>query len=365
MDTDGTPGVTQAPWRRTYMTGGMDASGPAEAMGTMLGELGLSLIALPDGERDSKLFPDRSQWITPEFKAIPTIDADGVEDGDRAIVLLQPGDFRGYGKTPVYKATRELTPADFAGVVMFQRAFEQTYELSCKARRGYDHLPFQAGCPAALDLILFAFHQVGGALHDACTRAKAAQIRACHATAGDDLVVQIETVAAVNMVATAEDQPKTASWLAGLLTALPRLCPGVSFTVHLCDGDWGHEAMTEPESALPLVLLANEIAAQWPDEAKLKLFQLPFAPAALPPSLDPAWYTPLNQLKLPEDTFLAAGFVHELTSLTDLRYLLGVIEDSYGHEVVLAPPCGLGRRPHGQAQDVLHKLAELAFSEAG
>jgi hypothetical protein len=247
---------------------------------------------------------------------------------------------------------------------MLRKAFDQTYQLSRQARQGYPEMPGQWGIPAALDLILFAFHEAGGVLHEACTEAKAEQVLACQAVADshqDKVVFQIESVAAISMMTTAGDQPKAAAWLASLLTMLPRRCPGVSFTVHLCDGDWGHEAMSEPESALPLVLLANEIAAQWPAEARLLGVQLPFAAAAKPPSLDPAWYDTLSLLKLGE-AFLAAGFVHELLPLEDLRVLQATIEETYGGPVVLAPPCGLGRRPDpDQARDVLHKLSVMAF----
>jgi hypothetical protein len=121
--------------------------------------------------------------------------------------------------------------------------------------------------------------------------------------------------------------------------------------------------MTEPDSALPFVLLASEIARQWPtgpDAPRLRLFHFPFAAAAKPPATDPAWYESLGDLKLPAGCKFAAGFVHELLDIQALRALLATIEKAYGGPVGIAAACGLVRRPDpAQVPDALAKTAQL------
>jgi hypothetical protein len=355
MTTDSTRDVTATPRRRAYMVGGMEGASPESAMRTMIGYLGAALMSLPDPEVDTPEFPLRAQWCTTELLRIPEIP--GVEQ-------VQPGGYTGYGDVPSYTAARELTVADFSHAVIFQEAFRQTYSFSRRLRQGLD-MAAQMGTPAPLDIALFSFHKVGGAEHDAFAAAKAEQIMACQAVAdhaGDKLVVQIETVAAVNMTASSEDPAGTAKQLAGLLATLPRLCPGVTFTAHICNGDWGHQAMTNPASAQPLVLLANEIAAQWPDGATLAGIHMPFAAGEQPPSGDVAWYEPLRQLDLPGSTFLAAGAAHESVTEDGLRKVLDMIETSARREVAVSPACGLGRRPsREQALNVLRKVASAAW----
>jgi hypothetical protein len=329
-------------------------------MTTALSYLGPSLLLLPDGEIPTEAIPDRADWIQPELRGVPEIPG--------VITHNAQARYSGYEDTPWYEAGRQLTADDFDPVVILQRTFETSYPVFTELRRDgrLPGLRFQAGMPAPLDLGLYTFRGAGLSqdLHSAITEAKARQVRACHAQAPGDVVFQIETPAGLHMVATADDQARSAAYVAGLLTDLPRRCPGTAWGIHLCDGDWYHKAQTEPSSALPLVLLAAEVAAQWPagpDAPVLEYVHLPFAPADKPPAADAAWYRPLADLRMPAGCRLVAGFVHELLDLEALRGLLDVIERAYGAEVTIAATCGLGRRPHpDQPIDAMTKMAALA-----
>jgi hypothetical protein len=329
-------------------------------MTTALEHLEPTLLSLPDGENDTEQFPTRHNWIQPEMLSIPDLPG---------AVNCNPGaQMTGYDDVYWWRATGPLTAADFAPVVILQRAFAETYPAFCEVRDQFrlPGLRFQIGMPAALDLAVMSFHEAGlaPALHDPITEAKAAQVRAVHAQAPGDVVFQLETPWSVQMVATSEDPAKAAEVAAGLLVGLPQGCPGTMWGVHLCDGDWFHQANTDPASALPLVLLANEIVAQWPtgpDAPVLEYIHMPFAAAAKPPAMDAAWYQALGDLRLPEGCRLAAGFVHEALDLAANQTVLGLVEDAYGAQVTIATSCGLGRRPDpGQVPDALQKMAGLA-----
>jgi hypothetical protein len=348
--------------RYTHLVGGVPADSARAAIAQMLDHLGPTLLQVPDGENPTADIPARANWIEPEILAVPSLPG--------VITRNAEARYTSYEDTPWYEATGPLTADDFDPVVVLRRAFEASYPVFRELRdeRGLGRLRFQAGVPSVLDLALIAFREAGLAadLFNLITEAKARQVLACHAHAPGDVVFQLETPVAVRWVATAADPATAAVDVAGLLTDLPRLCPGTAWGVHLCDGDWHHQAAVEPSSALPLVLLASQIIAQWPagpGAPVLGYIHMPFAAASKPPAADPAWYAPLGDLhkRMPEGCRLAAGFVHERVGLTELRSLLRVIEDAYGAPVTIAATCGLGRRPEpGQAVDAITKMAALA-----
>jgi hypothetical protein len=345
--------------RYTQLIGGLTASSASDAMTTALDYLGPTLLSLPDGENPSSQFPDRHLWIQPELRRIPEID--GVVNRNPQAANTE------YGDTYWYSTERPLTADDFGPVVILRRAFEQSYPafLEVRDRCQASGLRFQIGTPAPLDLGLLAFRDAGldPPLHHAITDAKAAQVRAVQAQA-PSVVFQMESPCSVLMVAEAEDPAKTAEYVAGLLVGLPRRCPGTMWGVHLCDGDWHHQALTEPASALPLVLLANEITAQWPADPQapiLDYVHLPLAAAAKPPAMDATWYQPLSDLRLPKGCRFAAGFVHEAIDVDANRAVRDLVEDAYRAPVTIATSCGLGRRPvPDQVTDALQKMAALA-----
>lgn len=347
-------------YRHAHLVGGFSASTTYDAMTQILDCLSGTLLSLPDGEPPTDDIPDRPNWIAPELRGVSGIPG--------VITRNAQAGYTGYDDYPWYEATRPLTADDFDAAVILQRAFRASYPVfrTLREERGLPGLRFQAGGPSALDLALLAFREAGLSpdLFSAITGAKARQVRACNAQAPGDVVFQLEMPVATRMVADAEDPAEVAAYVARLLVELPRSCPGTRWGVHECDGDWGHQAATDPSSALPLVLLASEIIAQWPegpDAPVLDYVHLPFAAASKPPAEDARWYAPLADLKMPPGCRLAAGFVHELLDLTALRRLLALIEDAYGGPVTIAATCGLGRRPDpGQATDALTKIAALA-----
>jgi hypothetical protein len=357
--------------RFTHLVGGFPGDSTRGAMAQLLEYLGPTLLYLPDGETATPDIPDRPDWIAPELRGV---------SGLRGVRMCfedarYEGYDTGYENVPYYQPTEPLAVADFAQALILQQAFEASYPVFCELRgeREASPLRFQAGTPSAFDLALLAFRDEGldADLLNPITQAKAQQVRACHAQAPGDVVFQLETPAATRWVATAADPAKEAAYVAGLLTELPRLCSGTAWGVHLCLGDWNHQSAVDPDSAMPLVVLAKEIIAQWPagipDAPVLEYVHLPFAAASKPPAADPEWYAPLADLRshMPPGARLVAGLVHEDLDLPALRRLLAIIEAAYGAQVTIAATCGLGRRPGddhglGQAVDALTKMAALS-----
>jgi hypothetical protein len=79
--------------------------------------------------------------------------------------------------------------------------------------------------------------------------------------------------------------------------------------------------------------------------------------------LDPAFYRPLADLRLPETTRFIAGFLHEGRSIEEARHILGLVEFAYGGTVDVAAACGLGRRGHDNALATMRQAAALCTNE--
>jgi hypothetical protein len=121
-----------------------------------------------------------------------------------------------------------------------------------------------------------------------------------------------------------------------------------------------HKALGHMRDVRPLVLLANELARQWPADRPLEYIHAPFAAAEEPPTFDEAFYAPLGDLELPAEIRFIAGCVHESLDLEDQRRLIALIEGLAGRQVDLAAACGLSRRPDvAQAWDAMDKSAAL------
>lgn len=85
----------------------------------------------------------------------------------------------------------------------------------------------------------------------------------------------------------------------------------------------------------------------------------PLAAANQPPPLDPAFYAPLRDLRLPAGTRSVAGLAHEDRSLDEQRRLLTLIGGHLGRPADVATSCGLGRREPGPALATMEQTAAL------
>jgi hypothetical protein len=326
-------------------------------MTTALDRLAPHLDRLSDGETG-----DRSLWVAPameKFRADPDVE------------LVHDGDWSDYDRVAQWRV-RDGATLDPGNIRLhYALAFENSYPSFVVLRERYARpdLRFQVGIPAPLDLAVYSFGEVAFAdatIMDACTAATAREIETIFVRAGDDVVFQLETVVGLVAIAQAQgdEQPAVAARMAATLHDLAARVPaGARFGAHLCLGDFHHKAYGPMHDARPLVLLANALAAGWPDGRTLDYVHAPFAAASEPPIADERFYAPLAELDLPAATRFIAGFIHESLDLDAHGALLERIERLAGREVDVAAACGLGRRPEpDQAWDAMSKAVALVTS---
>jgi hypothetical protein len=324
--------------RRTHLVGAWPGRGPEHAMEQALSRLAPHLDRLSDGETG-----DRHLWCTPvieKLRANPDVE------------IVRDGDWSDYEHLAQWKVRdgHTLDPANLR--MHYALAFRNSYPSFriLRENHGRPDLRFQVGIVAPIDLAIYAFGEAAFAdpsILDVWQVATVRDIAAIHAEAGDDVVFQLETVVALVAIAQADDdaQPPVASQMAEtMLDTVQRSPAGARFGIHLCLGDFHHTAYGAMRDVRPLVLLANAIAAGFPDDRVLEYVHAPFAAAKEPPIEAESFYEPLRELALPDDTRFIAGFLHESLDTEAHRELLARIERLAGREVDVAAACGLGRR---------------------
>jgi hypothetical protein len=284
------------------------------------------------------------------------------------VEIVRDGDWSDYENVASFRVRDGATLNPDNIRLHYALAFENAFPsfLVLRERFGRPDLRFQVGIPAPIDLALYSFGEVVFAdpgILDACTAASVREIEKVHARAGDDVVFQLETVVALVAVAQAPDeaQPQVAEQMAATMIDVAARSPeGARFGAHLCLGDFHHRAYGKMRDVRPLVLLANALAAGWPEGRVLEYVHAPFAAAAEPPIAEESFYEPLSELALPAETRFIAGFLHESLDTAAHRELLARIERLTGREVDVAAACGLGRRDtNEEAFDQMRETAAL------
>jgi hypothetical protein len=348
---------TTATGRWAHLVGSTPFENADEAMELALTRLHGRLRTLPDGETG-----ERRDWIIHIVESLrrhPDLE------------VKREGTWGDYDDTLTFAVRRGHTlrgeTLDFGHVA----AFEESYPRFCERRAALgpagEGLRFQQGIPGDFDLTLFTLGPLAAFRRRApFTAATLTEIRRVFERAGDDVVFQLEIPAELIFVARAPGalQPLVARLLARGVAGLARRSPrGARFGIHLCLGDMNHRALGRMRDVRPLVLLANAISRAWPEGRPLDFVHAPFAAAVEPPPLEPAFYAPLRDLRLPASTRFIAGFIHEARTIDEQRRLLGLIEAASRRQVDIATSCGLGRRDRDSALATLDQARALV--EAG
>jgi len=308
-------------------------------METALTHLAPHLDRMTDGETG-----DRQLWITApvdSFRVNPDVE------------LVQDGRWTDYEDTARFRVRDGVTMNPENIGLRYALSFQGSFPAFKALRERFDRcdVRFQVGIPSPLDLALYAFGDVvfaEASIVDACTAATTREIGKVAELAGDDVVFQIETVVGLMAVAQAADpeQEEMAAHMADKVLDVVRGSPeNTSFGFHLCLGDFHHKAYGNMRNVRPVMLLANAIAAAWPEGRNLVYIHAPFAAAAEPPVADESFYEPLTELDIGDDVRFVAGFLHESLDLEAHQQLLSRIERLAGRDVDVAAACGLGRRP--------------------
>lgn len=185
----------------------------------------------------------------------------------------------------------------------------------------------------------------------------------------DELVWQIEIPAEVGGMSKPPrfmqrlSNPLAAAVFArGVARQVVALPEGARVIIHTCPGDYHHKAYSPLQNTDLLVALSKAIIKHWPPGRELAGLHFPVASGDRMPSTEPEYYRSLNKLArvLPQNTRFIAGFVHERSSLEDLKKVLAIIERQLGRQVDIAYFCGLGRVSPSVARDVAQKCLQLA-----
>jgi methionine synthase II (cobalamin-independent) len=142
---------------------------------------------------------------------------------------------------------------------------------------------------------------------------------------------------------------KITTRLAGLVDLVPQ---DVEAGIHLCYGDSGHKHFIEPTDTRHLVDVANGVA---------KISTRPIAWIHLPVPRerdDAAYYSPLADLAIAEDTELYLGLVHDTGGKEATRRRIKTatsIVTKFG----IATECGFGRRDRTRILGLMDQHAEV------
>ena len=132
-----------------------------------------------------------------------------------------------------------------------------------------------------------------------------------------------------------------------------RVPADVELGFHLCYGDAGHQHFTQPTDAAILVRVANALVDGL--DRPLNWLHLP-----VPRERDDeAYYAPLADLRLADDTELYLGLVHRTDGVEGTQRRMTAaskVVPAFG----ISTECGLGRRPSETVPDLLDLHAAVA-----
>lgn len=359
--------VSSAPSRRSaLLVGSLPFATEESCMSHALETLGPALFSLPDGEIGEKTaaFPkgNRIAWVVYAIEML-------TEDTQSWQVVKEPvrGDD---GMAVNYDGFQKLKPRHSPAAMPahvrlgYDRFFYQNYPIfqRLRAQHNLPDLKFQLGVPTGFAMgFAFASPITWLRYTYAFNTVIAREVNAVLATAGTDVIVQIEVPPEL-YAAYKLPGPLLGLALRPINDLLAKITPDAQIGMHLCLGDFHNEALVHPKTLKKMVAFSNKLVAAWPAQHTLRYVHYPFAEGMVPPSVAASYYTPLTDINLPPDTRFIAGFVHEKRSMDENKHILASIETAYGQPVDVACSCGLGRRSPETAQHLMDMMAQLVVA---
>ncbi|QIK64279.1 hypothetical protein G7068_14505 [Leucobacter viscericola] len=139
-----------------------------------------------------------------------------------------------------------------------------------------------------------------------------------------------------------------------LARQIDRLPADVEVGVHLCYGDVAEKHFVEPGDAANLTRFANLTAEQ--TTRALNWLHLP-VPIERD---DDAFFAPLAELVLPEETELYLGLVHREDGAEGARRRIATAQRHVSRDFGVATECGFGRAPEGTTVPLFEAHREVA-----
>lgn len=338
--------------RRVHLVGTVPAESTKQAL-TLVSETVGDRITdwLPDGETGN-----RKNWIGRLVESLGT---------HPDLELAKEGDWSDYESTPGFKVKKdhEFTSVDLDYFEHFEASWPEFQEA--RSDLGRPDLAFQVGIPGPVDVSFaaFGFNPLAGFKHaKPFEEATVREIEKIHASAGDQVVYQLEVPIEVEVINRLPSplRAQGARWLARKVLRVVEGSPqGSRWGFHLCVGDMNNKAFSKLRDTGTVTHLANALVSQFPSERKLEFVHMPLAHGSIPPTTDPKFYAPLMNLHLPAEVRLIAGLSHERQSREDQEKVRSIVEVMVGHPVDIAASCGLGRRDPEAATANLKRSRDL------
>ncbi|MBL3698626.1 hypothetical protein [Leucobacter luti] len=325
-----------------HLVGSINFDDAETTMRTAAAELGGHLKRIPDGE-----VGERFHWIA--FQPGRLAQSEGIEQVGDTPIPLRMLDLRpvriAEGTDP---ASLVLAPLGYA-----EAALESWETFAALKREGV--IPagtrFQVALPTPLGVIgsfvraedRAAFEPV----YEAALAAELDQILAAIPHA--ELAIQWDAALEFAILEQTSYAGTRYEWFddawAGtserLARQIDRVPAAVEVGVHLCYGDVAERHFVEPSDTAHLTRFANLVAAA---------AQRPLTWLHLPVPIerdDAAYYAPLAELALPEETELYLGLVHREDGATGAERRIAAAREHVTREFGVATECGFGRAPEG------------------
>ena len=225
------------------------------------------------------------------------------------------------------------------------------------------NMRFQVGLPTPLSVAIFYIEPSSRLMfEEAYGRAIRGELqRMLEVIPAEKLAVQWETVAEFGLLEGLMDNHLEGDLLDNIcdrLAALVDLVPEpAEVGIHLCYGDSGHKHFCEPEDAGYLVQVANRVAARAGREIAWIHMPVPKERD------DAAFYAPLANLELSNETELYLGLVHQTGGKDGTQRRIDAasrILSRFG----VATECGFGRRDLETIPDLMRQHADVAGKTA-
>jgi hypothetical protein len=151
-------------------------------------------------------------------------------------------------------------------------------------------------------------------------------------------------------------EPAEAGIIDRLVRIGQRVPADVELGFHLCYGDAGHQHFTQPTDTAILVRVANALVLRL--DRPLNWLHLP-----VPRERDDeAYYAPLAELRLGDDTELYLGLVHRTDGIEGTQRRIAAaskVVPAFG----ISTECGFGRRPSETVRELLELHAAVARTQ--
>ena len=337
--------------RQAHLIGSIGLENAETAMTKAAEILGPCCSRIPDGETGG-----RGYWIRWQQSTF-----DNCKDLQEGMVQEALPGFKDSVRRPFYKIKQGVSPSDIElGDLGYAKEALSSYQIFSRLvteEKISSTVRFQVSIPTPMALVcgfIMAEDQlnVEPAIESAMIK-DVAQIQA--EIPPDHLTIQWDVC---YEVVGSDGGPKLpyANCIPGTVERLTRLCGSiddrVELVIHLCYGDPGHKHIVDPVDLGTSVEFANKICAASP--RLINAIHMP----VMKNRTGEAYFKPLKNLDIPNDTKLILGLVHFTDGVEGGKARMATA-DKFVDDYDIATECGFGRRDPDTILELLQMHRDL------